>query len=669
MLKKRFFISLLVVIFIFGILVAVGLFDKPILDFIAGLIHRRSPEHTRARLHGSGLVICATSIILAVLVLYVRAWVMNALVALQQALRPASKPVNLWIEKNLKSEEDVIHHGKIINQVDGVIILSFLIYSALVFIGRLQRNYPYVNLSSDAANIASFAAAWDHPEAFKGDELLSDLNNIRIYSTIHIPLIRWLSRVTGNYSLGMMVMLGPHIFIFLLGLYTFGRVLIKNRFWALLFTMVSATPFSINLGEGWGIFMEPLPRFTFQDLLFFLLALAWVWRYQPRRWPWIMAAAGALVYIHPVSAPAWILALWLGIWYFMPAQWTITRRLLVMLGLGLIAVLIAVPFVLNYLGHHVQGESPNINLVYYVIDTFFPENILNIPTTMAEFMSMPMLAPLFPLSLIGFMILWIVSTGVRKDIQLILAWLAALLLIAVIVPWIEHIIEKYLSIVPVETELVRSIRYFIPFMFLFIFMPLAEFHSRLKNRMMRIGILATGLLFVMVWIVMVPRPQTWLKDEIDCFTQGKLICSAPNDLGQTMDAIRRLVPSKSTVFYSGAAKPTDAYGLIIRYQALRGLAFSKKDNGLLVYSNDAVLKRWNTVWGNLMDLDYLDRTKKLTLCLRLSKELSAQYMLLDFKPDPRDLAIYKLEPVYNNKSYGLYDVSNIQIDLASGSNR
>ncbi|HEX9028943.1 MAG TPA: hypothetical protein VF823_07205, partial [Anaerolineales bacterium] len=235
-----------------------------------------------------------------------------------------------------------------VNRWDWAAAASFMLFALVYFIGRLQGNFPNVDLGGDAANIASFAAAWAHPEYFRGDALLGNLDNIRIYATVHIPLLQWLNGLLGNYGLAMTSTLAPHIFIQMLGFYIFGRVVLKNRYWAFLFAVATTTPFMMNLGERWGIMEDPVPRFTFQALLPYLLTLAWLWRSQPRRWPWVMAFTGALVYLHPVSTPAWALAIWLGMWLFIPSGWSWIKRLGFMFVNGLVLMLVAAPFILNY---------------------------------------------------------------------------------------------------------------------------------------------------------------------------------------------------------------------------------------------------------------------------------------------------------------------------------
>src|SRR3990172_6936905 len=239
-----------------------------------------------------------------------------------------------------------------INHWDLLFILVFLLYAGWYFLGRLEANYPVVILSGDGGNIASYAAASDHPGWFKNDPALGDSNNIGVYATIHIPLIRALYHLTGDYGLAYTWLVFPETFLQLLGFYILGRILFKNRFWAFLLAFLTAMMvITIGLGEIWGVWRDALPRVTFQSLLPFLLALVLVWKDKPGLWLWLMIFAGLLVYVHPISAPAWGFAIWLSLWLLHPKEWNWRRRILVMLGLGLVFLIPLIPFAINYFSY------------------------------------------------------------------------------------------------------------------------------------------------------------------------------------------------------------------------------------------------------------------------------------------------------------------------------
>jgi len=135
------------------------------------------------------------------------------------------------------------------NRLDAIILVGFLLFAAFYQLARLSSGFPNVLLSSDAANLAGFAAAHQYPQLFPGDLVLSNPANFRLYSTIHIPLLRFLVSILGNFGLAFSVLIGPHVFLQLFGFYWLGRILFRSRFWALILSLMAAAPAPLPLGE------------------------------------------------------------------------------------------------------------------------------------------------------------------------------------------------------------------------------------------------------------------------------------------------------------------------------------------------------------------------------------------------------------------------------------
>ena len=309
------------------------------------------------------------------------------------------------------------HHSKTLGRWDALATAAFLVFAIIYFLGRLQENYPIVILTGDAGNIASYAAAQDHPNWFSIDPALGDSNNTGVYATIHIPLIRALERLTGDYALAYTWLLLPQVFLQLLGFYILGRVLFKIRFWAFLLAFLTAMQvINIGLGEIWGVWRDALPRTTFQALLPYLLALVIVWKDHPRRWPWLMVFAGLLVFVHPISAPAWGFAIWLSLWLLHPRAWGWRRRILVMLGMGAIFLLAITPFALNYLSYQVRGQSADFNTVMGILLAYNPANLFNIPAAFGDFLLNMTVSLLIPVALVGFVATWLLKKQDRTDV-------------------------------------------------------------------------------------------------------------------------------------------------------------------------------------------------------------------------------------------------------------
>ncbi|MCL4562399.1 MAG: hypothetical protein M1281_17530 [Chloroflexi bacterium] len=648
----------------FGAVLLSRVLEPPFFRYVSQWIGREPTGNTSLILKNIGM----TSLILGILELLFSWQGIPRLPEWGRSISGINRDFENWLSRIFRNTIDfgVIEpvktgspdRGSRLNRVDALFAATFLLFAVFFYLARIQGDFPYVYLGSDAGNIASFAAAWNNPGAFHGDALLGNLDNIRIYSTIHIPLLNWLNGFTHNYSLAMTVMLIPHIFIMMLGFYIFGRVFLKNRYWAFLLAVVNTMPITITLAEAWGIIMDPVPRFTFQALLPYLLSLVWIWRFQPKKWPILMVFVGVLAYVHPVSTPAWMVAIWLSLWIFVPKDWSTRKKVGVMLGLGLTAVLVALPFAANYLRSHNQGSSADYSTIYNIIKTFFPRNLLNIPNAMADFGKNMARYGLYPACLAGLAIVWLLMRKERKSLRLMITWILGILLMAVAIPWIEQTVELYLRMLPLETELVRGIRYLIPFMLLFCLWPLSELYRRATKAWLSRSVLVLGTALVAVWVAMNPPYPAMLAKAASCFSSGKIVCQTPNDLSLVIDAIRQDTPPGATIFSSTAMRSEESYAIFVRYLSLRPLVFSYKDRGLLGYSNEKGLLSWYQV-NILMDklTKENDRQDKFDGMLSLAKELGAEYMLIDFQVNPQAYPMVGVNEVYQNNTYSLLKIN------------
>ena len=141
----------------------------------------------------------------------------------------------------------------------------------------------------------------------------------------------------------------------------------------------------------------------------------------------------------------------------------------------------AFPFVVNYLTHHVQGKSADYQLVYYIIVNDFTKNLLNQPAAMLVFLTrMFHSGIIYSPSLLGLLTLWLLLRHDRSTLKLVLLWVLGILTTSMLLPWMEQSIERFYRSIPIETELVRSIRYLVFFMLIFCLWPLSELSRRLK---------------------------------------------------------------------------------------------------------------------------------------------------------------------------------------------
>jgi O-antigen/teichoic acid export membrane protein len=542
-----------------------------------------------------------------------------------------------------------------VNRWDGLAVVTFLVFAGLYFLGRLQGNYPVVILTGDGGNIASYAAALDHPDWFKNDPALGDANNIGIYATIHIPLIRALERLTGDYGQAYSWLVFPQTFLQLLGFYILGGVLFKNRFWAFILAFITAmTVINIGLGEIWGVWQDALPRVTFQSLLPFLLALVLVWMDHPGRWPWLMVFAGLLVYVHPISAPAWGFAIWLSLWLLHPKGWNWQRRLLVMLGLGALFLAAITPFAINYLSYRGRDQSADYNTVMTILQVYSPANLLNIPAAARNFLWNGTRSLLLPVGLSGFVVIWLLKKDDRTQVKVVLLWMAGLFITSIVIPIGERMIEQQLHFLPLETELVRCIRYFVPLFLLFWMWPLAELAPRLVNPQARRVVVALGIVLFGFWGV-TNRPALGdMFQAASCFTKVKLVCASPRPIDDLIGALRtETQPGEGVLFFNEDTTYT-SQTLSVRYEALRPLVYTLRDSGILGYSNRTALPGWLATTDQMQSLrNTADPQVRLGRLVPLAVNLKADYLVIDFEVVPDALANLPVTVLLHNEGYTL----------------
>jgi hypothetical protein len=542
-----------------------------------------------------------------------------------------------------------------LNWFDGLVLLAFIGFAVLVQVGILQSGaYPYLRLSGDGANLASYSAAWNQPDEFQADEILGDLDNIRFYATIHIPITRFLANVTGSYPVAFVLPLGLHAFLQLLGFYVLGRVLFHNRFWALLLSLITLLYVGMNLGEFWGFYTEPLPRFTFQALLPFILAAALAWKNKPERWLWIMAAAGLLTYVHPVSAPVCGLAIWLGFWACRPADWSFKRLAIYMILLGGVFVVIGVPFVLNYVGSRAEKASADYDTVFRIMAGTLPPGLMNLSIAFRDFLLDMTRAVLPLLGIIGAVIVFRLSRQNRTNLYIILLWVAGIIIGAVVIPLIDHTTANWLGRVPLAIDLVRGLRYLIPISLLFCLWALWEIYQVVSRPGLKRVVLGVSVAMLIFWSGTHYQQIYLVRDGLNCLRQIKLVCGVPTDESQLMEAIKTKTEPGSPIMVASG----DREWLAIRYYAERPLVYTWRDGGGLFYANELQLVRWLTIRDRLDIVNFEnDLTERLDQLIALARDLKAEYLVTDFPADAHFSPIPGTEIIYSNPKGSLLALS------------
>ena len=461
-----------------------------------------------------------------------------------------------------------------------LILTLSLLYQLAIYNGQ----NPYVFLGEDAANIAAFTAARENPEFFQQDALMAHPENFRFYQTVHLYFLPWLKKLTGDYGTAFISTLGLTVFLQLLGFYLLGWLFLQDRLLALLLAILSLSHVRLNmLSDYWGFFADPLPRSTFQAFLPFLLSAAYYWRQQPRFWPGLMALAGLGMYIHPVSAPIWGLAIWLGFLVYIPASWSWAKKIFVLLGNGLIYMIAIAPFASNYFTYHSPGLTLDYQQVWEIIATCFCPSYLNIFSTLIKFITDPLLVWLFCCLIVS--IIYLMRRYPEKRLPgLLLAWLGGILLTAVVIPITNQAISRVLQRIPFELDLIRGLRFIIPLSLIATFLALATWRPDAR------GFKGRWPFLVFAFILLISTQKGTISPLWRNWKQAGFWQTSPlhRDLQGALEFLRGQPTDRGSVLPLLPRHQT----LAIRYYSLKPLAFSFKDGPTFAYANHAGLLAW-----------------------------------------------------------------------------
>ncbi len=545
---------------------------------------------------------------------------------------------------------------------DALVLLIIILLALLCFFGQWKGSVPYVYLRGDASNIASWVAGRTYPELFKNDYVLGDLDNYRYYYTVYFPILQVLKQVAGDFGTASIVLYAPLIILQGIGFYLLGAEIFQHRIWGALLAGLNMLTFYMNLGTLWGIaFDDVVPRFMFQALLPYILLGAIKWRHKPKRWPWIMVFAGLMVYVHSVSTLTWGFGIWLGLWLFLPGEWSKFKKMSQMTFLGFVFLATILPFAITYLSNHVYGETIEYELVHSLMAGRYSPGALDLSRAFGDFLVILFDGEtIFTLTgLIGIPISLLLGTPEsRQKFRLITAWFIGLLIVAVIVPSIDHGIANMTNRLPYQVDLTRNLRY--AFLFLSIFAlsgirEMAHWLNNIDGILPRNSDLISPLLGGFFLLLMIQfHPPFLVTNSWNCIVEGDLFCPREtNELQklEVLDAIRNETPVGAKIM------PIDLE-MEIRYYALRPVIFAHKDIGVLSRTNPVRLLQWHEKAQEINQIKSLsDRDNKTEKLIDFSRRYEADYVLVNWDLSAKISTLTGAELVYSNPPYALILVS------------
>jgi hypothetical protein len=561
-------------------------------------------------------------------------------------------------------------------------LAAFFILVALIYtVNRLTPNaFHFVNLYSDAANIASFAAANAHPENFLRDPFLSDPVNYNGYFVFHVPLIQGLGNLFNDYSAAFTVLLFPTILLQLFGYYFLGKTLFKNQLLGFLLSLTTLFTVSIPYfsNEFFGLYGDVVPRVLFQAVLPYVLILLISIASKPDRW-WLGSIVFILLfYIHPVSGPNWLMAFFISLILIMVLQFrsVLWKPLTLSLSISIFGL---IPFVMAFF---VPSGSGNLdfNLIKEIYTYRLSSQTDPILRLVRYFIKMqiepyPVEIFLWITSLVflfATLVLIVKTLLSKKELQtgqcnllivaLLASWWIAGLLSTIGIPLLDEFYTRSTGNLPVLREIRRNIRYLLPLLwitFYWIIQTASQRAADLKNNpisntlkmnLYLFAVLVTSLYFYQVQ----PFTDPVIAQSINCLQQGKLICEASETKSQKLDFyehVCQIVQPDELIF----PDPSPAYlgdTLIPRYYCQRSIAYTYKDGASTGNSSMSFIENW---WKITQEISPLLPTDGSTLnleILQMAKNLDSDYFIF-INPQPATLTDLNQDFIIYQNDYAL----------------
>ena len=450
-----------------------------------------------------------------------------------------------------------------------------------IALGAFMALYPGAPVRvaevTDEANINSYAAASDHPERFALDKLLSEPSHFHWYTPAYIALVRTVKMAGFHYATAEAFVAGAVALFLLFGLRRlFTAVSGSDRVGVVLALGLGLmdAPDLPPPGEVWSI-LSALPRMLFTALLPWVLLLALRCAPASRRWWMACGAAGLLVHVHPLSAPALVGALLVAFVVASDEPW-VARIQGAALGAAA-ATLAMLPFVITYATRYQQTVDVDPVIAARAIEIargFYPDNSAGI--VLRQLVEYRVTSLRVCLDVLALVLLFRrpFDTAMRFYVGL----LTGFALVTFAVPIVDNAAAAYMGRRPYQLELLRSIR----FMDMFLFGALA-LAARGWRGTRRAGLIAAGVASLCAVVALGPG---WYDTVRGIAARGRLswrIQSGHSDResNAAQEAIRAVVALR------GAGERV--IGPVGLRQFDVPLACGWKDVGVLAYSGAGAL--------------------------------------------------------------------------------
>jgi hypothetical protein len=430
--------------------------------------------------------------------------------------------------------------------------------------------------------------------------------------------------------------------------------LLESRAWALGYTVANWTTVDTMSGDYWGLANSAVPRFSFQALLPFLLLAMLRYGAKPWRWPLFMAASGALVYVHPVSAPSVAFANLLGLAsYELPS----TRRWLEFAAAGATFLIVALPFALIYRRHHSSGPVADYPSTIAAMKRLQGAEFYDAGLALRHYLfGAPFLTVTYAAGITGIVCTSRWQPSRARDARFFAFWLIGLLATTAGITVVEQALCERLHRLPFEIDLIRNLRYAVPVLMLFGAVAL-KLLSTGRPAGWRLAVRSVSLAILLAWLG-VFRPNTLpLRDELRCLLHGHAVCTpeSATALEHALLYMRDQLPLGSRILPVG--EPDAA--LAVRYVALQPVLYCYKDRNVITYGAADRLAAWTHVEAAMAAAESESIVyRKLAAAADVSRNLGADFIFIN-ADTPENSVPSGLQVVHRNGWYSVLKVGQL----------
>lgn len=502
---------------------------------------------------------------------------------------------------------------------------------------------PQVVPNGDGGNVASMAAGWLDRARFAQDPVLATSQASRFYMALTVPLTMLFGRALGDIGSGYIVQMAPLLFLQLSGFHLLGLRLYRHAAFAAALALVSVPPIVVFSGELWGMLDTPLTRSFAGAALPWILLLLLGGARGMRPSPWVvMAACGATVYLHPVSAPALATGCWLAMLADRPAATGWPAHLRRMLLAGLLFVAIALPFALVF-ANVVPGGDPVAGATRAQVaatlhtaagSAYYDVGIVVLMMRQTEW---AWRWYVWGAGIAALVLVPLIDRDARRPALLLAAFLAGVLASSLGLAALDQWLAAAGGRQPLQLDLVRNVRFVVPILLLLaLWLASTVLAGRDPGALRRVAASALVLGFAGYWWQFHPTPVY----RAAATALGLAPAPSPRDPADAriLERIGELPPnSRMLPVATSRHGPIELLGLAIRYAAWQPVVFHEKDINLLSYSGSAGALEWARTMPDFIALRDAAPPRSDAVLARILDRLQPDYLLVHDATTPPPL--------------------------------